>query len=74
MLFSEQNNPIRKYTLLYNLIVPKNNLLRKIKDLIDFSFIYDDLLNKYCLTNGRAAESPIIPISVLNYTLGAFVM
>lgn len=59
MLFPEQNNPISEYSSLYNLIVPKDNLLRKIKDLIDFSFIYDELLNKYCLTNGRAAESPI---------------
>jgi transposase len=44
---------------LYDLIVPKDNLLRKINDLIDFSFIYDELLNKYCHNNGRTAESPI---------------
>ena len=41
------------------LIVPKENLLRKINDLIDFSFIYDELLNKYCTNNGRTAESPV---------------
>ncbi|MFV8337542.1 IS1182 family transposase [Flavobacterium sp. RSP29] len=28
-------------------------------DLIDFSFIYDELLNKYCTNNGRTAESPV---------------
>ncbi len=28
-------------------------------DLIDFSFIYDELLNKYCTNNGRMAESPV---------------
>ena len=44
---------------MYDLIVPKDNLLRKINDLIDFSFIYDELLKKYCLTNGRKAECPI---------------
>jgi transposase len=43
----------------YDLIVPKGNILIKINDLIDFSFIYDELLNKYCTTNGRMAESPV---------------
>jgi transposase len=44
---------------LYDLIVPKANLLRKINDLIDFSFIHEELVNKYCHNNGRTAESPI---------------
>lgn len=41
------------------MIVPKDNLLRKINELIDFSFIYDELVEKYCPNNGRMAESPI---------------
>lgn len=41
------------------MIVPPDNLLRKINDLIDFSFIYNELLDKYCTTNGRTAESPV---------------
>jgi transposase len=48
-----------EYGSLYDLIVPKDNLLRQINDLVDFSFIYDELINKYCLTNGRTAESPV---------------
>jgi transposase len=48
-----------EYHSLYDLIVPKENLLRKINDLIDFSFVYNELVTKYCLTNGRGAESPI---------------
>jgi transposase len=44
---------------LYDKIIPKENLLRKINVLVDFSFIQDELINKYCLTNGRNAESPI---------------
>ena len=47
------------YSGIYDIIVPQNNLLRKINDLVDFSFIYDELLTKYCTTNGRLAESPI---------------
>lgn len=41
------------------MIVPKDNLLRKINDLIDFSFVYDELVNKYCHNNGRTSESPV---------------
>lgn len=48
-----------EYHSLYDLIIPKENLLRKINDLIDFSFVYNELITKYCLTNGRGAESPI---------------
>ncbi len=44
---------------LYDLIVPKDNLLRKINELIDFNFIYKELVDKYCATNGRIAESPV---------------
>jgi len=44
---------------IYDLVIPKDNLLRKISELIDFSFIYDELISKYCLDNGRNAISPI---------------
>lgn len=59
MLVQQQQIPLSSYIGLYDLIVPEENLLRKINELIDFSFIYDELLNKYCLNNGRNAESPI---------------
>jgi len=59
MLVQQQKIVLSAYSGLYNLIVPKDNLLRKINDLIDFSFIYNELLDKYCSNNGRTAESPI---------------
>lgn len=59
MLVQQQRVQLSAYSDLYNLIIPKENILRKINELIDFSFIYDELLNKYCLNNGRNAESPI---------------
>jgi transposase len=59
MLLQQQKIQLSAYSDLYDLIVPKDNLLRKINELIDFSFIYDELLNKYCSNNGRNAESPI---------------
>jgi transposase len=59
MLFQQQKLQLSEYSSLYSIIVPQDNLLRKINDLIDFSFIHDELENKYCHTNGRTAESPI---------------
>jgi len=59
MLVQQQKIQLSTYSELYNLIVPQDNLLRKINELIDFSFIHDELVNKYCLNNGRNAESPI---------------
>lgn len=59
MLIQQQQIQFSPYSSLYDLIVPKDNLLRKINELIDFSFIYDELLNKYCTNNGRTAESPV---------------
>lgn len=47
------------YSELYDLIVPKDHLLRQINDLVDFSFILSELKDKYCSDNGRIAESPI---------------
>ncbi len=59
ILVLQQQFQFSEYSSLYDLIVPKDNLLRKINDLVNFSFIHEELLNKYCLTNGRNAESPI---------------
>lgn len=47
------------YSELYDMIVPKDHLLRQINDLVDFSFILSELKDKYCSDNGRTAESPI---------------
>ena len=59
MLLRQQKLQFSEYSSLYELIVPKDNLLRKINDLIDFSFVYEELVDKYCNNNGRMAESPI---------------
>ena len=34
-------------------------MLRQIKKLIDFGFIYEELIDKYCLDNGRNAVPPV---------------
>jgi transposase len=59
MLSQQQTLPLSEYSSLYDLIVPQSNLLRKINDLIDFSFIHEELLSKYSSDQGRVAECPV---------------
>lgn len=59
MIQKQQSMTFSPYLDLYNLIVPKDNLLRRINELVDFSFVYDELKNKYCLDNSRNAIDPI---------------
>ncbi|UAK15631.1 IS1182 family transposase [Sporolactobacillus terrae] len=59
MLSNQETLNLSPYAALYDLVVPKDNMLRQINELVDFSFIYDELKTKYCLDNGRKAISPI---------------
>ena len=44
---------------LYDMLIPVDEMLRLINDRVDFSFVYDELKDKYCPDNGRNAISPI---------------
>jgi len=50
---------LSEYSDIYDRIIPKDNMLRKIKEMVDFSFIYDELVSTYCTNNGRGAIDPI---------------
>ena len=43
MLSSQLKLSLSYYSDLYDMIVPKDHILRKIRELVDFSFIYDEL-------------------------------
>lgn len=59
MIKKQETMILSEYTGIYDLVVHKDNMLRKINELIDFSFVYDELLDKYCINNGRNAIDPI---------------
>jgi len=59
MLFKQESLPLSQYTSLYDLIVPKDHLLRGLKELVDFRFIYDELKDKYSEDFGRPGEDPV---------------
>lgn len=48
-----------EYSALYDIVVKKNNKWRRLNDMTDYSFVYDELKDRYCLDNGRMAEDPV---------------
>lgn len=59
MIPNQQSLTLSPYIAIYDIVVPKDNMLRQINDLVDFSFVQEELQNKYCLDNGRNAVPPI---------------
>ena len=47
---------LSEHASLYDILIGKNNFWRQLKDMVDFSFIYDELKEKYSSTMGRKAE------------------
>ena len=59
MIQKQQSMILSPFMDIYDIVVPKDNLLRKMNELVGFSFVYDELKDKYCLDNGRNAIDPI---------------
>src|SRR4051794_11429458 len=59
MISNQASLNLSPFMAIYDIVVPKNNMLRQISELVDFSFVLEELKNKYCLNNGRNAVPPI---------------
>lgn len=59
MISNQETFNLSPYMTIYDIVVPKDNMLRKINELVDFSFVLEELKTKYCLDNGRNAIPPI---------------
>ncbi|MCG1023120.1 IS1182 family transposase [Sutcliffiella horikoshii] len=59
MISNQASFSLSPFSAIYDIVVPKQNILRQINELVDFSFIYEELKTKYCLDNGRKAIPPI---------------
>jgi transposase len=59
MLPEQQSFILSPYIELYSILIPKDNLLRRIDELVDFSFVYEELNERYCQDNGRTAVDPV---------------
>lgn len=64
MLNSKQLE-LSEYDKLYDKIIPQDNILRKIKEKIDFSFVNPILKKSYCENYGRPAKEPEMMFKLL---------
>jgi transposase len=59
MISNQETLILSPFMAIYDMVVPKDNMLRQINELVDFSFILEELKAKYCLDNGRKAIPPV---------------
>lgn len=63
MTVLKENNQLNfclsSHASLFDVLIEKDNFWRQLKDMVDFSFVYDELKEKYSSTMGRKAEDVI---------------
>jgi transposase len=59
MIERQSSFTLSPYMELYDKLIPKDHFLRRMSDLVDFSFIEEALHNRYCNHNGRNAVHPV---------------
>lgn len=59
----KQNNQLElsfsKHTELYDILIKPDNFWKQLNDMVDFSFVYEELKDKYSSTMGRTSEDVI---------------
>ena len=65
MLVEQKSMLLSNFIDIYKAVIPTDNMLRKIKELVNFDFVYETLRTEYCLDNGRNAIDPIIMFKYL---------
>ena len=65
MLRIDNQLRISAFENLYETVVPKDHILRKIKEVIDFSFVNEMLKGQYCEAFGRPAKEPEMMFKIL---------
>ncbi len=50
--------------MIFERLIPKNHLLLKIDSIIDFSFVYDLIKDKYSNTTGRQSKDPVMMLKI----------
>ncbi len=66
MISNQKSFNFSPFMAICDMVVRKDNMLRPINELVDFSFVLEELKNKYCLNNGRNA---VLPIRMFKYLL-----
>ena len=65
-MLSKNNPQIDMFTQeIFDKLVPKDHLLVKIDSIIDFSFVYDMLKDRYSSNMGRWSKDPVMMVKIL---------
>lgn len=59
MITKNEQRTLSPYADLYDILLAPDDMFRRMHDEVDYSFIFDELKDKYCPDNGRKAISPI---------------
>ncbi len=59
MISKQQSLNLSPFMAIYDIVMPKDNMLRQFNEMVDFSFVLEELKDKYCLDNGRNAVPPV---------------
>lgn len=59
MITNATQRTLSPYADLYDILLSPDDQFRKMHDEVDYTFIYDELKDKYCQDNGRNAINPI---------------
>jgi len=59
MISNEKKLLLSPYLSIYNTIIPKDNKLRRIKELVNFDFVFNELKSEYSQNFGRKAVDPV---------------
>ena len=65
MLRDFQQLRLSEYASLYDLIIPSDDILRRIKENVDFTFVRETLCSKYSREMGRDAVDPVVLFKML---------
>ena len=64
-MIQEKKETSSPYVALYDIIIPKGHELRRLSELVDFSFVDDMLRDTYTLDNGRPGYPPQVMFKYL---------
>lgn len=65
MLPKQKKLVLSQFSGIYDVVIKKDHKLRKLHDLLDYEFIYDELKDKYCDDNGAMAYDPVMMFKLL---------
>ena len=65
MMTRTENTQLKFHMLTIEELVPEHHFLRKLDNLVDFRFIYDEVQELYCLNNGRPGIDPVVLVKYL---------